>query len=161
MKQQLGGSDHKPVLLVIKQDLCQAGRKLCPSWNYNRANWPEFYKKADENRRKLKMEQHHLNGKVNLFTEAIVSAAKETIPRRRRRDYIPGWNAQLWELHSTVSRLREKMESCPTDDNIAAYNKAKADFTRQKLQQVHAAWHEKKNHLPSTWKKIRKVVKAY
>ena len=35
------------------------------------------------------------------------------------------------------------MESCPTDDNIAAYNKAKAEFTRQKLQQVHAAWHEK------------------
>ena len=39
------------------------------------------------------MEQHHLNGKVKLFTEAILSAAKETIPRGRRRDYIPGWNA--------------------------------------------------------------------
>ena len=28
MEQQLGGSDHKPVLLVIKQDLRQARRKL-------------------------------------------------------------------------------------------------------------------------------------
>ena len=88
------------------------------------------------------MEQHHLNEKVKLFTEAILSVAKETIPRGRRRDYIPGWKAQLQELHSTASRLREKMESCPTDDNIAAYNKAKADFTRQKLQQTRAAWHE-------------------
>ena len=93
------------------------------------------------------MEQHHLNGKVKLFTEAILSAAKETIPRGRRRDYIPGWNAQLQELHSTASRLREKMESCPTDENTAAYNKAKAEFTRQKLQQTRAAWHEKTSSL--------------
>ena len=147
VEQQLGGSDHKPVLLVIKQDLREAGRKPFPSWNYKRANWPEFRKKADEHCRNQMMEQHHLNGKVKLFTEAILSAAKETIPRGRRRDYIPGWNAQLQELHSTASRLREKMESCPTDENTAAYNKAKAEFTRQKLQQTRAAWHEKTSSL--------------
>ena len=28
VEQQLGGGDHKPVLLVTKQDLHQAGRKL-------------------------------------------------------------------------------------------------------------------------------------
>ena len=38
VEQQLGGNDHKPVLLVIKQ----AGRKLCPSWNYKRAKQLEF-----------------------------------------------------------------------------------------------------------------------
>ena len=153
VEQQLGGGDHKPVLLVIKQDLQQASRKLCPSWNYKRANWPEFCKNADENCRNQKMEQHHLNGKVKQFTGAILSSAKEAIPRGRRRDYIPGWNAQLQELHSTASRLREKMEFCPTDESIAAYNKAKAEFTRQKFQQTLVAWHEKS--LPSTWKKIR------
>ena len=153
VEQQLEGSDHKPVLLVIKQDLREAGRKLFPSWNYKRANWPEFRKKkADENSRNQKMEQNHLHEKVKLFTGAILSAAKETIPRGRRRDYVPGWNAQLQELHSTASRLREKMEFCPIGDNTAAYNKAKAEFTRQKLQQTRPAWHEKKNRLPSTWK---------
>ena len=40
VEEQLGGSDHKPVVLVIKQDLRQARRKLFPSWNYKRANWP-------------------------------------------------------------------------------------------------------------------------
>ena len=34
------------------------------------------------------------------------------------------------------------MEFCPIDDNIAAY-KARAEFTRQKLQQTRAAWLEK------------------
>ena len=93
------------------------------------------------------MEQHHLNGKVKLFTGAILSAAKETVPRGRRRDYIPGWNAQLQELHSTASRFREKMESCSTYDNIAAYNKTKAESTRQKLQQTRAAWNRKTSSL--------------
>ena len=159
VEQQLRGSDHKPVLLVIKQDLREAGRKLCPSWNYKRANWPEFRKMTDENCRNQMME-HHLNEKVKLFTEAILSSAKETIPRGRRRDYIPGWNAQLQKLHSTASRLREKMESCPTDENTAAYNKAKAEFTRQKLQQTRAAWHEK-NVFPQHGKRYGQVVEAH
>ena len=155
VEQQLAGSDHKPVLLVIKQDLRQAGRKLCPSWNYKRANWPEFrLKKNDENCRNLKMEQHRLNEKVNIFTGAILSSAKETIPRGRRRDYIPGWNAQLQDLHSTVSRLKEKMVSCRTDDNTNAHNKAKAKFKRHKLQQTRPAWRENKRFL-STGTKIR------
>ena len=39
------------------------------------------------------------------------------------------------------------MESCPKDENIAAYNKAKAEFTRQKLQQTRIAWYEKVSSL--------------
>ena len=35
------------------------------------------------------------------------------------------------------------MEFCPADDNTAAYYKAKAEFTRQKLQQTLASWYEK------------------
>ena len=78
-----------------------------------------FVKNADDNSRNQKTEQHHLNEKLKLFTGAILSVAKETIPRGRRRDYIPGRNAQLQELHSTASRLR-RWNFCPTDDNTAA-----------------------------------------
>ena len=85
-------------------------------------------KKADENSRNQKMEQHHLNEKMKLFTGAILNVAKETIPRGKRRDYIPGWNAQLQEHHSTACRLREKMKFCPTDDNIAASTKPKQNL---------------------------------
>ena len=57
VEQQLGGCDHKPVLLVIKQDLRQAGRKLCPSWNYKRANWPEFRKKKKKKKSRWKLQK--------------------------------------------------------------------------------------------------------
>ena len=86
---------------------------------------------------------YYLNNKIKLFTTAIRTAPTETIPRGRRRNYIPLWNEQLQELHNAVSKLREKMEHCPTDKNTQAHNKAKAEYTCQKLQQTRVAWHEK------------------
>ena len=43
--QQLGGSDHKPVILHIKQDSQPTNIKQCPSWNYKKANWTDFKQK--------------------------------------------------------------------------------------------------------------------
>ena len=39
------------------------------------------------------------------------------------------------------------MEHSPTDENTQAHNKAKAEYTSQKLQQTRAAWHEKTSSL--------------
>jgi hypothetical protein len=35
------------------------------------------------------------------------------------------------------------MESSPTDENVEAHNKAKALFTKEKLQNTRKSWHEK------------------
>ena len=144
---QLGGSDHKPVILHIEHDPRPTYNKLCPSWNYKKAKWTDFRKKSDENCKSLNLRQKHINIKTDLFTNAILQAAKETIPRGKRKHYIPGWNPQLQQLHNTVSELRETMEQCPTDENTIAHNKAKAEFTRLKLRQTRAAWHDKTSSL--------------
>ena len=39
------------------------------------------------------------------------------------------------------------MEHCPTDKRTQAHNKAKAEYTRKKLQQTRDAWHEKTSSL--------------
>ena len=39
------------------------------------------------------------------------------------------------------------MEQDPTDENVTAHNKAKAEFTREKLKQQRASWHEKTQSL--------------
>ena len=43
-EQHLGGSDHKHVILHIKQDSQPTNIKQCPSWNYTKANWTEYSK---------------------------------------------------------------------------------------------------------------------
>ena len=140
VEQQLGGSDHKPVILHIKQDSQPTNIKQCPSWNYKKANWTEFQANADQYCKDLDLGQQHLKNKVKLFTTVIFTAATETIPRGRRRNYIPLWNEQLQELHNAVSKLREKMEQRPTDESTHSHNKAKTEYTR-------AARHEKTSSL--------------
>ena len=134
-------------MLHIKQDSQPTNIKQFPSWNYKKANWTEFQAKAYQYCKDMDLGQQHLNNKVKRFTTAILTAATETIPRGRRRNYIPLWNEQHQELHNAVSKLREKMEHCPTDENTQAHNKANAEYTRQKLQQTRAAWHEKTSSL--------------
>ena len=94
---------------------------------------------------------------MNLFTGAILSAVKETIPRGRKRDYITDWNAQLQELHSTARGPREKMESCPTDDNISVYNKPKQNLLDRSSNR--RALIGMNTRLPSTWKNLWKLTK--
>ena len=147
VEQQLGGSDHKPVLLHIKHEQQPTNSYPCSSWNYKKANWTEFQRKADQNCRDLNLKQQSMNTKAELITAAILKAANETIPRGRRQTYIPGWNQQLQELHETVSELRDQMEQCPTDENVAAHEEAKEIFAQQKLQQTREAWHEKTSSL--------------
>ncbi|KAK7096645.1 hypothetical protein V1264_003726 [Littorina saxatilis] len=147
VNQQLGGSDHKPVIIQLQEQVRTTRQKLKPSWNYKKARWNDFERKLDENCRKLDLQDENLNDQAEHFTAAVLKAAKKTIPRGRRRDYKPGWNDHLQQLHDAVCTAREAMEENPTDELVTAHNKAKAEFTKVKLQQLRNSWHEKTQSL--------------
>ena len=46
---QLGGSDHKPIILDIEKRSPPKPTKAEPSWNIKKANWDLFKKISDEN----------------------------------------------------------------------------------------------------------------
>ena len=144
---QLGGSDHKPVILTINERRNSAFQLPKARWNYKRANWKQFTKLLDDNCKKLRLDNHNINVSVELFTAAILDAAKHSIPKGCRKDYIPGWNDHLQHLHDTLCTARDTMEKSPTDQNTAAHNRAKAVFNREKLQQLRKSWHEKTESL--------------
>ena len=52
VQQQLGGSDHKPVLLVIKQDLRHARRKNCAQAETTEQTGQNFVKKKKKKKKK-------------------------------------------------------------------------------------------------------------
>ena len=78
-----------------------------------------------------------------MSTQAILETAKATIPRGHRRNYILGWSTDLQHLQETVCETREEMEQNPTDKLVTAHNKAKAEFTKAKLQSQSESWYEK------------------
>ena len=65
------------------------------------------------------------------------------IPRGRRRDYQPYWTRELDNLHKALDQAREKMESLPTNANVEAHSKAKAQYKRARTQATRNSWHEK------------------
>ena len=65
------------------------------------------------------------------------------IPRGRCRDYQPYWTPELDTLHKALDQAREKIESSPTNANVEAHSKAKAQYTRARTQATRKSWHEK------------------
>jgi uncharacterized protein YaaR (DUF327 family) len=143
VEQQLGGSDHKPVTIQLQDQARLPKNTNKPSWNFKKANWSMFTQSLECSCKNKIPRCNDLNVDVESFTKAVLKAAKDNIPRGKRGDYKPGWNTQLQQLHNIVSEKREALEKDPTNENVTAYNKANAEYTKSKLQQLRTSWHEK------------------
>ena len=91
----------------------------------------------------LELPETNISSSVALFNKAVLEAAKMFIPRGRRRDYQPYWTPELDNLHKALDQAREKMESSPTNANVEAHSKAKAQYKRARTQATRNSWHEK------------------
>ena len=140
---QLGDSDHRPVIVNIKGQTQPNKNKLPASWNYKKANWDAFREAVDRKTAALELPETNIGSSVALFNKAVLEAVKMFIPRGRRRDYQPYWTPELDNLHKTLDQAREKMESSPTNANVEAHSKAKAQYTRARTQATRNSWHEK------------------
>ena len=140
---QLGGSDHRPVTIVVDQKTQVSTFKRAPSWDYKRADWDGFKQFAEEECMGLQLPEENVNHNAVQFNNAILRAAKKSIPRGRRRNYNPFWTPQLEQLQEAVNRARDDMERNPSDQNTADYSKSRGEFTREKLLQTRKQWYEK------------------
>ena len=137
---QLGGSDHKPILISLEKCGSRQG-KLPPSWNYKKADWHQFSLLSDEYTSKVDSKQVDLSAKE--WTSGVLKAAQESIPNGRRRDYKPFWNDDLEDLHNKLSNAREEMEKSPSDSNTAKHTLARAAFDDLKTILAKSSWEEK------------------
>ena len=91
----------------------------------------------------LELPETNISSSVALFNKAVLETAKMFIPRGRRHDYQPYWTPELDNLHKALDQAREKMESLPTNANVEAHSKAKAQYKRARTQATRNSWHEK------------------
>jgi hypothetical protein len=138
---QLGGSDHKPVINTVQKSINREG-KLPPSWNYKKADWNVFKILTDRNCKNIQTQTSDVDKAASLFTEAILSAAQESIPRGRRRDYKPFWTLELDKLQNQMNEAREIMEENPSEQNILIHNQLKELFEEEKAEQTRKSWHK-------------------
>uniref|UniRef100_A0A0B7BQ42 Endonuclease/exonuclease/phosphatase domain-containing protein n=2 Tax=Arion vulgaris TaxID=1028688 RepID=A0A0B7BQ42_9EUPU len=139
---QIGGSDHRPVKLLINNINKEELTNSAPSWNYKKADWKLFQELADKYCKEINQ-----SGKVDRdarsFNKAILDAAKKAIPRGRRKNYKPYWTPEMEVLHSSLCSARNTMELAPTDQNVMQHNRARALYVRERNQQCRKSWKEK------------------
>ena len=142
VEDQLGGSDHRPVTITIKEGNTPTEPKL-PRWNYKKANWGLYRIRTNELTKELDVEQGNINTVTKQFNAAIIKAAKEAIPRGVTKDYTPYWSNELQQSHDTLTKAREDAEREPSNENNINLQQCKAKHLRTKLECKRKSWREK------------------
>ena len=138
---QLGGSDHKPVILSLNRSL---ERKFIPArWNYKKAKWGLFRHRTNVLIKDLRVEGRDINNVVLDFNKQILQAAQEYIPRGARSDYKSYWTTDLQDLEDSLNSARVLAETQPCDENQIKLQEAKAKFLRAKIQAKRQSWRNK------------------
>ena len=144
VEDQLGGSDHLPILIHINSFKPPPVRRKGPSWNYKKADWPKYESLTDKFTADAGIsEENSLDQNVSILTNAILKAALLCIPRGRRADYKPYWSHTLEKLHQQLSKARNQVELDPSPANSSAYTKARDAFDKEKDLQTRKSWQEK------------------
>ena len=143
---QLGGSDHRPVLLEISGKP-PADCPQHPRWNYKKARWGLFAIRTNELSREITVDGRNINNVVRDFNASIIKAAKETIPRGVRKNYTPYWTPKLQDAQDKLTRAREEAETNPSQENNIKLQQCKAQYLKTKLECTRKSWREKTEKL--------------
>ena len=143
--EQLGGSDHRPVLLRISTYIsCES---TLPRWNYNKADWTLYSKLTDQVTKDIKVEGRDINKVVKDFNVSILTAAHMFIPRGARQNYKPYWSEELERLDEELSTARREAETNPSQDNHSYLPHTNARFLRYTLLATRISWRNKTTSL--------------
>lgn len=158
---QLGGSDHRPVMLSIAETTTPVHAQL-PRWNYKKANWSKFEARTNEITRDIEIEGKNINNVVKALNTGILKAAKDSIPRGVRKDYKPYWSNEIQATHDALTQAREDAELNPSQENNIKLQKCKAKHLRTKLECQRKGWREKTSSMDmeKDTKKLWNLTKA-
>ncbi|PVD38981.1 hypothetical protein C0Q70_01606 [Pomacea canaliculata] len=136
---QLGGSDHRPVLLTITGNTTPEPPQHA-RWNHKKAQWGLFRIRTNELTKDIKVEGLNINNVVKDFNASIIKAAKETIPRGVRKDYTPYLTAELQRAHDDLTKAREEAETSPSQENNIKLQETNAKLLRTKVECKRRSW---------------------
>ena len=113
-----------------------------------------FSIRANELTKDIRIQGRNGNIVVKEWTQGILKAAKETIPRGARRDFKPFWSDKLKALEDDLNVARQKAEKNPSEASTIGLQQDKQGFLRLN-------WKRKRNHgekisAPLIWRKMER-----
>jgi len=74
-------------------------------WNFRKADWKRFCLLTDESVERLPPpDTSNIERAYQDFCESLLSAAKQCIPRGRRKNYVPYWDKECETLYHSFTR---------------------------------------------------------
>ena len=159
VSEQLGGSDHKPVILTLAKQVNTSAGKMPPSWNYKKADWKRFRELTDIYTKLITFSKHSVSKNAFNFNSAVLKATKESIPRGRWHDYKPYWNSTLEKIHKELSEAREEMGEKPNSTECEKTLPAEG-WSRQRKTDTNPGKLENKNSIPQHGERLPKTLAA-
>ena len=159
---QLAGSDHRPIKLVMNMEYVPQEQKPLPRWNYKRADWDRFAILTDKYCENINTRYGNIKQMVESLNRAIIQAATESIPRGARKNYKPYWTEELQSLEDKVEDARKTAEREQTIEANISLKAISAKYKRTVNQTTRDCWREKTENLnfDRDGNKLWKLVKA-
>ena len=82
--------------------------ELCKRWNFRKANWKLYSLITHQLAEGLSSpDTGYVDKAYQDFCKTIIAAAKRSIPRGRRKNYRPCWDAECEQLYQTFLRATQ------------------------------------------------------
>ena len=139
---QLGGNDHRPVLLTMSTYIsCES---TLPRWNYKKADWKSYSQLTDQVTKYIRVEGRDINKVVKYFNAGIMTATHKSIHRGARetgkdwKDWMMNYLQPEGKLNPTLLKTITVTYNIPKPDFSGTSYKlgGKADETKQ----IHITW---------------------
>ena len=103
-------SQHRPSLTTPPKLKVPAYSDPVKRWNFRKAYWKRFCLLTDECVERLPPpETSNIERAYQDFCESLVSAAKQCIPRSRRKNYVPCWDKECETLCCSFTRAASSL----------------------------------------------------
>lgn len=116
------GSDHRPISIQFGAPPAMSFPKKT-RWNFKKADWAA-YKKTSEDLFSNLQQSNDIDQLNNNFTQTILEAATQHIPRGCRKKYKPFWNEDIQTAITEREKARQELEKSPSPTNKTQYNRA-------------------------------------
>jgi len=99
-------SQHRPSLITPPKLKVPAHSDPVKCWNFRKADWKRFCLLTGESVERLPPpDASNIEGAYQDFCESLLSAAKQCLPRDRRKNYVPCWDNECGTLYSSEPQL--------------------------------------------------------
>jgi len=99
-------------MVVIRIRLAKRPVKESKLWNFRKADWKRFCLLTSGFVERLPpMDISNIERTYQDFCESLLSAAKQCIPRDRRKNYVPCWDKECETLYRSFIRAPVETDS--------------------------------------------------